>query len=95
VIRDGTGKAAAPGFPAAGKTGTTNDHKDAWFVGFTGRFVAGVWLGNERGHAMDGVTGGGLPARIWRDVVREATRLPRYRRLPCEQPKGIAAAGTD
>jgi penicillin-binding protein 1A len=95
VIRRGTGKAAAPGFFAAGKTGTTNDFKDAWFVGFTDRFVAGVWLGNERGHAMDGVTGGGLPARIWRDVIREATKLPRYRRLPCEQPKGIATARVD
>ena len=95
VIRHGTGEAAATSFFAASKTGTTNDFKDAWFVGFTDRFVAGVWLGNERGHAMDDVTGGGLPARIWRDVIREATKLPRYRRLPCEQPKGIATARAD
>lgn len=66
----GTGKAAAPGRPAAGKTGTSQDFRDAWFVGFTADLVAGVWLGNDDGSAMDKVTGGTLPARLWSAVMR-------------------------
>jgi penicillin-binding protein 1A len=73
VVRDGTGRAADPGFWAAGKTGTTDGHRDAWFVGFTERLVAGVWLGNASSSApMSGVSGGGLPARIWRAVMIDA-----------------------
>ncbi len=75
VVRDGTGKAANPGFWAAGKTGTTSENRDAWFVGFTERLVAGVWLGNASSSApMDGVSGGGLPARIWRSIMADAAR---------------------
>jgi penicillin-binding protein 1A len=75
VVRDGTGKAADPGFWAAGKTGTTSGHRDAWFVGFTERHVAGVWLGNAASSApMAGVSGGGLPARIWRAIMVDAAR---------------------
>jgi penicillin-binding protein 1A len=94
VVRDGTGRAADPGFFAAGKTGTTDDFKDAWFIGFTGRFVAGVWLGNERAQAMKGVTGGGLPARIWREIMADAAKLPRYQRQPCRLPATLAAGPT-
>lgn len=90
---EGTGRAADPGFFAAGKTGTTNDYVDAWFVGFTERFVVGVWLGNERRAPMRGVTGGGLPARIWRDIVQKAHRLERYQRAPC-RVDGAAVART-
>lgn len=92
VVRRGTGKAADPGFFAAGKTGTTNDFKDAWFVGFTGRFVAGIWLGNEKPVAMRGVTGGGLPAQLWREIMRDAAELPRYERRPCRLADAVAAA---
>ena len=75
VVRDGTGRAADPGFWAAGKTGTTSGNRDAWFVGFTERLVAGVWLGNtSAGTPMDGVTGGGLPAQIWRAVMIDAAK---------------------
>jgi penicillin-binding protein 1A len=75
VVREGTGRAADPGFWAAGKTGTTSGHRDAWFVGFTDRFVAGVWLGNtSAGTPMNGVSGGGLPAQIWRAVMNDAAR---------------------
>ena len=58
----GTGKAAKIGRPAAGKTGTSQEFRDAWFVGFTRELVAGVWFGNDDGEPMTNVTGGGLPA---------------------------------
>ncbi len=68
----GSGKAADPGRPAAGKTGTSQEFRDAWFVGFTADFVAGVWLGNDDGAPTKGVTGGSLPARLWRRVMVRA-----------------------
>ena len=75
VVREGTGRAADPGFWAAGKTGTTSGNRDAWFVGFTERLVAGVWLGNNSaGTPMNGVTGGGLPAQVWRAVMIDAAK---------------------
>jgi penicillin-binding protein 1A len=79
AVRAGTGRHADPGFFAAGKTGTTDDYRDAWFIGFTDRFVVGVWLGNEKSTPMRKVTGGGLPAEIWRGIVREAHKLPRLK----------------
>jgi penicillin-binding protein 1A len=72
VVASGTGRAARPGRRAAGKTGTTQDYRDAWFVGFTSNIVVGVWVGNDDNSPMDGVVGGDLPARIWRDFVKEA-----------------------
>jgi hypothetical protein len=75
VVQSGTGRAANPGRWAAGKTGTTSAHRDAWFVGFTERYVAGVWLGNTSASTpMDGVTGGGLPAQVWRAVMMDASK---------------------
>ena len=72
VIEHGTGHDAALGRPAAGKTGTTQNHRDAWFVGFTPDYVAGVWLGDDRGRPMAGVTGGETPARAWARFMRAA-----------------------
>src|SRR6185503_5538351 len=73
VLVSGTGKRAAlPGLPAAGKTGTSQDFRDAWFVGYTEQFVAGVWVGNDDGRAMNKVMGGSLPARLWHDVMLAA-----------------------
>jgi penicillin-binding protein 1A len=71
VVQRGTGKAANPGFWAAGKTGTTTANRDAWFIGFTEQYVAGVWLGNSDSKPMLGVSGGGLPAQIWRAVMTD------------------------
>ncbi|KKZ87206.1 penicillin-binding protein [Rhizobium phaseoli] len=73
VIERGTGRGADPGTFAAGKTGTSQDNRDAWFVGFTDTLVVGVWVGNDDDAPMKGVTGGGLPAHIWRDFMREST----------------------
>jgi penicillin-binding protein 1A len=71
VVSHGTGKAARlpEGRFAAGKTGTTQDYRDAWFVGFTNELAAAVWLGNDEGQPMREVTGGGLPAELWRAVM--------------------------
>lgn len=70
VIEDGTGtRAKIPGWQAAGKTGTTQAARDAWFLGFTADYVAGVWMGNDDNAPLTGVTGGGLPAEIWREVM--------------------------
>lgn len=77
VVDDGTGKAARLSIPAAGKTGTSQDFRDAWFVGYAGGLVVGVWTGNDDATPMDRVTGGGLPARIWRDFMTAATALPQ------------------
>jgi penicillin-binding protein 1A len=71
VILSGTGgRAALPdGRQAAGKTGTTQAARDAWFIGFTADYVAGVWMGYDDNSPLTGVTGGGLPAEIWREVM--------------------------
>ena len=69
IVR-GTGKRAAfPGHIAAGKTGTTQGSRDAWFVGYTAHYVAGVWIGNDDGARMKKVTGGTLPAKLWHDIM--------------------------
>ncbi|MBY0296967.1 MAG: PBP1A family penicillin-binding protein, partial [Methylobacterium sp.] len=72
VVREGTGKGARVAVPSGGKTGTTQDNRDAWFIGFTADLVVGVWLGNDDNSPMEGVTGGDLPAAIWRDFVTQA-----------------------
>ena len=73
TLVSGTGRRAAlPTFPAAGKTGTSQDFRDAWFVGYTAYLTAGVWVGNDNGRAMNRVTGGSLPADIWRQVMLAA-----------------------
>ncbi|MDP3368717.1 MAG: PBP1A family penicillin-binding protein [Brevundimonas sp.] len=76
VMTSGTGRSAAiAGRDIAGKTGTTSDYKDAWFVGYTGGFVTAVWVGKDDNTAMRGVTGGSSPAAIWRGFMEAA--LPR------------------
>lgn len=73
VITNGTGRAANIGKPAAGKTGTTDDCKDAYFIGFTPDVVTGVWVGNDDNSRMGELTGGTVPAKIWKDIMLVAT----------------------
>jgi len=82
VIGGGTGRAARLSRAAAGKTGTSQNHRDAWFIGYTADLVAGVWVGNDDGRPMKGVTGGGLPARMWKNFMRDAHRGRAGRPLP-------------
>lgn len=71
VITNGTGRAANIGVPAAGKTGTTDDNRDAYFVGYTPNIVTGVWVGNdENGTTRGNIYGGTAPAIIWHDVMK-------------------------
>jgi len=83
----GTGKAAQIGRPAAGKTGTSQDFRDAWFVGFTRELVAGVWFGNDDGAPMERVTGGGLPAQLWARVMSRA--------LADQAPQPLSGGGVE
>lgn len=69
VVEVGTGRAAMTSFPVAGKTGTSQDSRDALFVGFSDEVAMGVWLGNDDNSPMKRVTGGGYPARIWREIM--------------------------
>lgn len=88
VVTYGTGRGSAvPGRETAGKTGTTNDYRDAWFVGFAPDLITGVWVGNDDNQSMSGVTGGTLPALIWRDVMTEGLRDLPNRRLPRTAPR--------
>ncbi|MBE3639311.1 transglycosylase domain-containing protein [Mangrovicoccus algicola] len=100
VIEGGTGqRARLDGRPAAGKTGTTSSARDAWFMGFTGDFVAGVWMGYDDNTPLTGVTGGGLPAEIWHEAMsrinagRPVTPLPMI--TPSErQPERMVGGGS-
>lgn len=72
VVERGTGQAASLPRFAAGKTGTSQDHRDAWFIGFDENYTVGVWVGNDDGSPMDQVTGGQLPAMIWQRFMIDA-----------------------
>jgi len=65
-------KAELPGWPAAGKTGTSQDFRDAWFIGYTGHLVTGVWLGNDDSSPTKKTTGGGIPVEIWSKFMKAA-----------------------
>jgi penicillin-binding protein 1A len=82
VVQRGTGRAAALSVPTFGKTGTTSDYRDAWFIGFAGDLVVGVWIGNDDNRPLPGTAGGGLPARIWRGFMAEALGTTPARPAP-------------
>nr|WP_246776691.1 penicillin-binding protein 1A [Microvirga sp. VF16] len=94
-------KAQVPGWSLAGKTGTTDDYKDAWFVGFSGNLVAGVWLGNDDGTLTKRVTGGNLPTEVWHNFMQIALKdkqpvaLPGSERFRTPSGPAVASAGQD
>ena len=79
-------KAALPGWPAAGKTGTSQDFRDAWFIGYTAHLVTGVWLGNDDGTPTKKVTGGSLPVEVWSRFMRGAHQSVPVAALPGPPP---------
>jgi penicillin-binding protein 1A len=92
VVERGTATAAKKlGRPAAGKTGTTNDSKDAWFVGFTPDLVTGVWVGFDADRTLGKATGGKLAAPIWTDFMMQALEGRPVRDLPI--PEGVDLPG--
>ncbi|NHQ73892.1 penicillin-binding protein [Roseovarius gahaiensis] len=87
VVHGGTGsRAKLPDREAAGKTGTTQAARDAWFLGFTADYVAGVWMGYDDNTPLSGVTGGGLPAEIWHETMVRVHDGLEPRQLPMLRP---------
>lgn len=88
TVDSGTGRGAGFGRAAFGKTGTSQDSRDALFVGYAGDLVVGVWVGNDDNTPLKGMTGGGLPAQIWRDFMRQALDAPAPAPRPRPDPSG-------
>jgi membrane peptidoglycan carboxypeptidase len=93
VVEAGSGmRARIDGWEIAGKSGTTQGARDAWFIGFTGDYVTAVWMGYDNNTPLTGVTGGGLPATIWHETMvrvladKSPTPLPMIVPAPVEQP---------
>jgi penicillin-binding protein 1A len=83
VVSEGTARRAAlDGIPTAGKTGTTNAYRDAWFVGYTGNFTCAVWYGNDDYSPTNRMTGGALPAQTWHDIMVAAHQGVEIKELP-------------
>ena len=94
VVEEGTGRRARiDGWEIAAKTGTTNSARDAWFIGFTGDYVTGVWMGYDNNTPLSGVTGGGLPAEIWRETMVRVLEGRMPTPLPMMMPQTAAPAG--
>ncbi len=96
VVQNGTGRRAQlDGIPAAGKTGTTNSWRDAWFVGYTGNFVGAVWMGNDDFSPTKRMTGGTVPAMVWHNIMAYAHQGIELRPLPGLPPPQHAPTVAD
>src|SRR6202012_4066120 len=82
-------KAELPGWMAAGKTGTSQDFRDAWFIGYTANLVTGVWLGNDDNSPTKKATGGGLPVEVWTRFMKAAHQGVTPVPLPASQERGL------
>ena len=92
VVEEGTARRAIlDGIKAAGKTGTTNAYRDAWFVGFTGNIVCGVWFGNDDYTTMNQMTGGSLPAQTWHEIMAYAHQGMELKPIPGLGPQATAS----
>lgn len=89
VTETGTGRAARIDRPSAGKTGTTSDYRDAWYIGYTPDLVTGVWVGNDDNTPMKKVTGSGLPAQIWHDFMATTLKGQPVSALPAPPSRGL------
>jgi penicillin-binding protein 1A len=89
VVTEGTGTAADIGRPVAGKTGTTNEFRDAWFVGYTPELATAVWVGNQDNSPMDGVAGGSIPAATWGTYVAAVLEDTEVRGFPSPDTSGL------
>ena len=96
AANNGTGRRAALAIPTFGKTGTTQENRDALFIGFAGDLVVGVWVGRDDNGSLGKVTGGTVPAQIWRDFMTSAIAVDGRRGppLPVRSPARRAANGT-
>jgi len=95
VVLAGTGKRAQlDNIEVAGKTGTTNGYKDAWFMGYTGNYVGAVWYGNDDDTPMEKMTGGTLPAATWHEVMEYAHQGIELKPLPGRPAPAVTAAPT-
>jgi penicillin-binding protein 1A len=93
VVREGTGRAARIDSTVAGKTGTSQESRDAWFIGFTRDIVVGVWVGNDDNSPTRSVTGGDIPARIWSEFVTQSIAARAKSARAPSTTSGIATTG--
>jgi penicillin-binding protein 1A len=87
-------KAELPGWMAAGKTGTSQDFRDAWFIGYTANLVTGVWLGNDDNSPTKKATGGGLPVEVWTRFMKAAHQGVAAIPLPATEARGLFSGVT-
>jgi penicillin-binding protein 1A len=93
VVEEGTARRAIlDGIKSAGKTGTTNAYRDAWFVGFTGNMICGVWFGNDDYTTMHQMTGGSLPAQTWHEIMAYAHQGIELKSIPGLAPQSPSVA---